>query len=201
MRLHEYGRNPDQRKASVNHPDLLLVGVAVSQATPHACMGTPTTMRCRKLAFTHTRDGFSRFEQARQAHLGTNGRQRSLMAMAPSGLDWQALYARLKSWGYEVGLVPCQAVRHTRKTMQDGPSQTADKEAYSVFDLLRQGQCCLPVARDSALPVASRLRQRAMAWKKRVSQLRHHLQAALHLALPELHALLKDLPPPTAWRF
>jgi hypothetical protein len=41
MRLTEYGRNPHKRKAYVHQPDLLLVGVAVSQATHSACLGTP----------------------------------------------------------------------------------------------------------------------------------------------------------------
>jgi transposase len=201
MRLHEYGRNPDKRKAYVNHPDLLLVGVDVSKAKHHACMGTQTTMSCRKLAFTHTRDGFRRFAQALQAHLVKNGRQRILIAMEPSGIYWQALYARLKSCGYEVCLVHCHAVRNNRKTMQEGTSKTDEKDAYSVFDLLRQGTFFLPVERDSALQAAYRLRQRSMALKKRVRQLRKQLRAAIHLACPELKALITDLPPPTALRF
>lgn len=154
MRLHAYGRTPDKRKASVNHPDLLLVGVDVSKAKHHACMGTQTTMSCRQLALTHTREGFRRFAQALQAHLVTNGRQRLLMAMDPAGLSWQALSARLKSCGSEVCLVHGQAVRNTRKTMQDGTRKTDAKEAYSVCDLLRQGTFFLPVERDSALQAA-----------------------------------------------
>jgi len=201
MRLHEYGRNPDKRKAYVNYPDLLLVGVDVSKAKHNACMGTQTTMSCRKLEFTHTCDGFRRFAQALQAHLVKNGRQRILIAMEPSGIYWQALYARLKSCGYEVCLVHCQAVRNNRKTMQDGTSKTDEKDAYSVFDLLRQGKFFLPVERDSELQAAYRLMQRSMALKKRVSQLRPQLRAAIHLAFPELNALIKDLTQPTAWRF
>jgi transposase len=40
-----------------------------------------------------------------------------------------------------------------------------------------------------------------MALKKRVSQLRNQLRAALHLAFPELNPLMKDLTQPTALRF
>jgi transposase len=40
-----------------------------------------------------------------------------------------------------------------------------------------------------------------MALKKRVSQLRNQLRAAIHLAFPELNSLIKDLTQPTALRF
>jgi hypothetical protein len=126
-----------------------------------------------------------------------NGRQRILIAMEPSGIYWQALYERLHSCGYEVCLVHCQAVRNNRKTMQDGTSKTDEKDAASVFDLLRQGKFFLPVARDPQLRVAYRLMQRHMALKKRGSQLR----AAIHLAFPELNPVIKDLTQPTSLRF
>jgi transposase len=157
-------------------------------------------MSCRKLEFTHTREGFGRFEQTLKAHLDKNGRRRILIAMEPSGIYWQALYERLKSCDYEVCLVHCQAVRNNRKTMQDGTSKTDEKDAASIFDLLRQGKFFLPVARDPELKAAYRLMQRHMALKKRVSQLRNQLRAAIHLAFPELNPLVKDLTQPTALR-
>src|SRR5262245_17538979 len=43
--------------------------------------------------------------------------------------------------------------------------------------------------------------RRAMALKKRGSQLRNQLRAAIHLAFPALNPLVKDLTQPTAWRF
>src|SRR4029450_13218070 len=59
----------------------------------------------------------------------------------------------------------------------------------------------LPVDRDPELKAAYRLMQRHMALKKRVSQLRKQLRAAIHLAFPELNPLVKDLTQPTALRF
>jgi len=154
MRVHEYGRNSNKRKEYVHQPDLLLVGVDVSKAKHNACLGTQTTMSCRKLEFTHTREGFRRFEQALKVHLVKNGRQHILIAMEPSGIYWQALYERLHSCGYAVCLVHCQAVRNNRKTMPDGTSKTDEKDAASVFDLLRQGKFFLPVDRDPELKAA-----------------------------------------------
>jgi hypothetical protein len=121
--------------------------------------------------------------------------------MEPAGLSWQALYARLQSWGSEGSLGPCHAVRTHRQTRQDGTSKTDAKDAYSLFDLLRPGTGFLPGARAPALPAASRLLPRSMAWNKRLSPLRHQRRAARPLALPALTPLLQDLPPPTAWRF
>jgi hypothetical protein len=201
MRLTEYGRNPHKRKAYVHQPDLLLVGVAVRQATHSACLGTPTPGSCRKLAFTPTREGFRRFAPTLRAHLVTNQCQRRLIAMAPSGIDWPALYERLQSCGYGVCLGPGHAVRTNRKPRQDGTRKTAAKAAYSLFDWLRQGQCFLPGDRAPELPAASRLRRRHRARKKRVRPLRNHRRAAIHLPLPALHPRVKALTPPTAVRF
>jgi transposase len=201
MRLTEYGRTPQKRKAYVQQSDLLLVGVDVSKAKHSACMGTQTGMSCRKLEFTHTREGFQLFEHTLRNHLDKNHCRRMLIAMEPSGIYWQALYARLKDSGYGVCLVPCQAVRNNRKTMPHGTSKTDEKDAYSIFDLLQQGKFFLPVVRDAELQAAYRLMQRHMALKKRVGQLRNQLRAAIHLAFPELNPLVKDLTQPTALRF
>jgi hypothetical protein len=200
MRRQEAGRNPHRRKEYGHHPDLLLVGVDVSQAKHNACIGTQTTMSCRKRALTHPHEGFRRFAQPLTAPLVKNGRQPILIAMAPSGISWQARYARLNSCDYAVCLVHCPAVRNNRTTMPDGTSKTDEKDAASVFDLLRQGQFLLPVDREPALQAASRLLQRHLALKKRGSQLRHQRRAALHLAFPERNPLVQALTQPTAWR-
>jgi transposase len=201
MRLTEYGRTPQKRKAYVQQSDLLLVGVDVSKAKHSACIGTQTGISCRKLEFTHTREGFQRFEHTLRHHLDKNNCRRVLIAMEPSGIYWQALYERLKDSGYGVCLVHCQAVRNNRKTMPDGTRKTDEKDAYSIFDLLQQGKFFVPVARDAELQAAYRLMQRHMALKKRVGQLRNQLRAAIHLAFPELNPLMKDLTQPTALRF
>jgi transposase len=201
MSLKEYARNPQQRKAYVQQPGLLLVGVDVSQAKHNACIGTQTGITCRKLVFTHRREGFQRFEQTLRDHLVKTSCRRLLIAMEPSGIYWQGLYDRLRSCGYDVCLVSCQAVRNNRKTMQEGTSKTDEKDAYSVLDLLRQGKFFLPVERDAALQAAYRLMHRYMALKKRGSQLRNQLRAAIHLTFPELNPLIKDLTHPTSLRF
>jgi transposase len=198
MRLKEYGREPQKRKAYVQQSDLLLVGVDVSKAKHSACLGTQTGISCRKLEFTHTREGFQLFEQTLRDHLVKTNCRRTLIAMEPSGIYWQALYERLKSCGYGVCLVHCQAVRNNRKTMPDGASKTDEKDAYSIFDLLLQGKFFLPVERDPELRAAYRLMQRHMALKKRMSQLRNQLRAAIHLTFPELNPLVQDLTQPTA---
>ena len=102
MRLKEYGRNANKRKEYVHQPDLLLVGVDVSKAKHSACLGTQTGISCRKLAFTHPREGFQLLEQTLRDHLGKTHCRRTLIAMEPSGIYWQALYERLKSCGYGV---------------------------------------------------------------------------------------------------
>jgi Transposase len=198
MRLTEYGRDPHTRKEYGHQPALRLVGVDVSQAQHNACLGTQTLMSCRKLAFPHTREGFQRFEPPLTAHLVNNERQRTLIAMEPSGIYWQALYERLTSGGDEVCLGHGHAVRNNRQTRQDGTSKTEAKDAASGFAVLRQGKCFLPVARDPALLAAYRLRRRHMARKKRGSQRRNQPRAAMHLALPELNPLIQALTQPTA---
>jgi transposase len=201
MRLKEYGRNPNKRKVYIQQPGLLLVGVDVSKAKHSACIGSQTDVSCRKLDFTHTREGFTLFEQTLRNHLVTNSCHRLLIAMEPSGIYWQGLYERLRSCGYDVCLVSCQAVRNNRKTMPETISKTDEKDAYSVLDLLRQGTFFLPVERDAELKAAYRVMRRSMALKKRVSQLRNQLRAAMHLTFPELNSMIKDLTQPTSLRF
>jgi transposase len=201
MRLKEYGRNAKTRKVYIQQPGLLIVGVDVSKAKHSACVGTQTDVSCRKLDFTHTREGFKRFEQTLREHLTKNSCRRLLIAMEPSGIYWQGLYERLRSCGYDVCLVSCQAVRNNRKTMPETISKTDAKDAYSVFDLLRQGKFFLPVERDAELKAAYRLMRRSMALKRRLSQLRNQLRAAIHLTFPELNPMIKDLTQPTSLRF
>ena len=151
----------------------------MSQAKHNACIGTQIGITCRKLAFTHSREGFRRFEQTLRDHLVKNSCRRLVIAMEPSGIYWQGLYDRLRSCGYDVCLVSCQAVHNNRKTMQEAMRKTDEKDAYSVLDLLRQGEFFLPVARDAELQAAYRLMHHHMALKKRVSQLRNQLRAAI----------------------
>jgi Transposase len=201
MRLTEYGRPPQKRKAYVPQSALLLVGVDVSNAQHSAGIGTQPGISCRNLAFPHTREGCQRFAHPLRHHLDKNQCRRVLMAMEPSGLYGQALEERRKDSGSGVCLVPCPAVRNHRKPMPAGTRKTAATDADSLFDLLQQGTCFLPVARAAALQAASRWRQRPMALQNRVGPLRNPRRAASHLAFPALHPLLKDLTPPTAWRF
>jgi hypothetical protein len=144
----------------------------VRKAKHHACRGTPALISWRKLAFTHTRAGFRRFAQTLRNPLVQTRGQRLLIALEPSGLYGQARYERLNGWGYAVWLVHGHAVRHNRKTMQEGTRKTAKKDAYSVFDWLRPGRVVLPVERAPAWKAAYRLRQRPMALKQRIRQRR-----------------------------
>jgi hypothetical protein len=89
MRLKEYGRNPKTRKVYIQQPGLLIVGVDVSKAKHSACIGTQANVSCRKLDFTHTREGFKLFEQTLRGHLVTNSCHRLLIAMEPSGIYWR----------------------------------------------------------------------------------------------------------------
>lgn len=200
MRLKDYHRNQRMRKEFIDQPDLLLVGVDVSKARHHACIGTKAGVICRRFHFTHNREGFSAFERALREHLARKECRRVLIAMEPSGIYWLALYERLRSCGFGVCLVNCQAVHNNRKTLQ-AASKTDEKDAYSIFDLLLQGKFFLPVERDPELKAAYRLMRRHMALKKRVSQLRNQLRGALHLAFPELNSVIGDLTEPTSLRF
>ena len=93
MRLKEYGTKPQERvKSMFKQPGLLLVGVDVSQAKPSACLGPQTGLTCRKLEFTHSREGCQLFEQTRRTHVVKNNCRHLLLAMEPSGISWQGLY-------------------------------------------------------------------------------------------------------------
>ncbi len=149
MRLKEYGRNAKTRKVYIQQPGSVDRWSRREQSHTSACIGTQADVSCRKLDFTHNREGFKRFEQTLREHLAKNSGRRLLIAMEPSGIYWQGLYERLRSCGYNVCLVSCQAVRNNRKTMPETTSKTDAKYAYSVFDLLRQSKFFLPVESDA----------------------------------------------------
>jgi transposase len=201
MRLKDYGRNPEKRKAYVQQKGLLMVGIDISKDKHDACIGTVDTTIQRKLTFSHCREGFSHFEKTIRKSMFKAKCRRVLIAMEPSGIYWYALYERLKACGYGVCLVNCQAVSNNRKTLPDGANKTDRKDAYSIFDLLCQGKFLLPVVRDPDLQAAYRMMCRHMALKKRISRIRNQLRQAIHLAFPELNDQIKDLCMPTSLRF
>jgi len=201
MRLKDYARNLEKRKVYVQQPGLLLIGVDISKTKHDACIGIKNEVIQRKLTFAHSREGFQMFEKAIRKNMFKAKCRRVLIGMEPSGIYWYALYERLRSCGYGVCLVNCQAVSNNRKTMPDGVNKTDEKDAYSIFDLLAQGKFLLPVQRDPELMAAYRMMQRHMALKKRISRLRNQLRQAIHLAFPELNPLIKDLTLPTSLRF
>ena len=201
MRFKDYGRKSKLRKAYVQSPGLLMVGVDIGKASHSACFGTKTGAVAAKFDFAHNRQGFDTFERAvRKLRFKTKSK-RVLIGMEPSGLYWYSLYDRLKRCGFGVCLVNCLAVKNNRRTMRHGTSKTDPKDAHSVFDLLIQGKFFLPVVRDPELAAAYRLMRRHMAVKKRVHRLRNQLRGALHLAFPELNDMIKDLTMPTSLRF
>lgn len=201
MRLKDYGRNPKKRKEYVQQPGLLLIGIDVSKAKHDACIGTKDGIIQRKITFAHSREGFQMFENTMRKSMFKAKCRRVLIAMEPSGIYWYALYERIKSCGYGICLVNCQAVCNNRKTLPGGINKTDRKDAYSVFDLLCQGKFFLPVVRDPELQAAYRMMQRHMALKKRVSRIRNQLRQAIHLAFPELNPLISNLGLPTSLRF
>lgn len=201
MRLKDYARHQKKRKEFVQQPHLLMIGVDVSKAKHDAYLGTQTEILCRKCSFSHNRDGFRFFEQKIRESLRTTQCKQALIAMEPSGIYWLALYEKLKAAGFYVCLVNPQAVQNNRRTIQGGESKTDPKDAHAIFDLLQQGKFFLPVQRDAELKAAYRLMRRHMALKKRSSQLRNQLRAAIHLAFPELNDEIANLTLPTSLRF
>ncbi len=179
----------------------MMVGVDISKNKHDACIGTMDATLQRKLTFPHNREGFQLFEKTIRKWMFKAHCHRVLIGMEPSGIYWYALYERLKSCGYGVCLVNCQAVSNNRKTLPDGANKTDRNDAYSIFDLLCQGKFLLPVLRDPDLQAAYRMMCRHMALKKRISRIRNQLRQAIHLAFPELNDQIKDLCMPTSMRF
>ncbi len=59
MRLKDYARNHKKRKDYVQQPDLLMVGVDVSNVKHDAYLWTKAGIICRKLGFTNRRERFN----------------------------------------------------------------------------------------------------------------------------------------------
>ncbi len=91
MRLQDYARNPTRRKAYVQQPALLLVGLDVSKTTHDACLGTHEGIGYRKRTCMHSREGFRMFESVVIQQMANHQSRRVLRAMEPSGIYWHGL--------------------------------------------------------------------------------------------------------------
>jgi transposase len=86
MRLKDYGRNPKKRKAYVQQPGLLLIGIDISKSKHNACIGTKNGITQRKMTFAHSRKGFQMFEDMIRKSMFTHTCKKTLIGMEPSGI-------------------------------------------------------------------------------------------------------------------
>ena len=127
---------------------ILWVGIDISKRQHTACLGTQDQVLCRRLRFTNSRRGLERLEAAIRRVQSQSQATAVVIGMEPSGVYWKPLFAQLRLRGYQVVSVDAKAVKHNRKTLSGNGSKTDRKDAYCIYDLLRQGKFFLPV--DSA---------------------------------------------------
>ena len=187
-------------QAEVDPSRMLWVGVDISSRQHEACVGTSDRVLRRRLTIANTRDGLAQLEAAISKEGRTIRAQAVIVGMEPSGVYWKPLAAQLRQRGYAVVLVHTKAVRHNRQTMRDG-SKTDSKDAFAIWDLLRQGKFFLPLERDAEHEAAYRLMQHYAASRRRSAQIRNQLRAVLALAFPELNERFRHLDGKTALAF
>lgn len=180
---------------------ILWVGIDISKRQHTACLGTQDRVFCRRLRFTNSRDGLKHLEATIHRIQGKSQATVVVLGMEPSGTYWKPLFAQLRLRGYRVVSVDAKAVKHNRKTLSGNGSKTDKKDAYCIYDLLRQGKFFLPVERDPELESVYRLMQHYEDSRKRSGQIRNQLRALIGLAFPELNEHFKKLHAKTALAF
>jgi transposase len=180
---------------------ILWVGIDISKRRHTACLGTQDQVFCRRLRFTNSRRGLERLEAAIRRVQSQSQATAVVIGMEPSGVYWKPLFAQLRLRGYQVVSVDAKAVKHNRKTLSGNGSKTDRKDAYCIYDLLRQGKFFLPVERAPHLESAYRLMRHYEDSRKRSGQIRNQLRALIGLAFPELNERFKKLHAKTALDF
>ncbi len=180
---------------------ILWVGVDISKRKHSACMGTRDRVFCRHVRFTNTRDGLEHFVAAIRRVQRESQASVVIIGMEPTSVYWKPLNAQLRRLGYATVLADAKAVKHNRQTLGGNASKSDKKDAFAIYDLLRQGKCLLPVEREPALESAHRLMQHYEDSRHRSGQIRNQLRASLSLVFPELNELIKKLDGKTAQAF
>jgi len=86
-------------------------------------------------------------------------------------------------------------------THGDNASKTDRKDAFCIWDLLRQGKYFTPVERDPEHAAAYRIIRHYEDSRKRSDEIRNQLRGTLALAFPELNERFQDLTGKTALSF
>lgn len=178
---------------------ILWVAIDISKSRHTACLRTQDRVLRRQVRFTNTRAGLEHLEamiRRVQSEI-----QIVVLGMEPSGVYWKPLFAQLRRRGYRIVLVDPAAVKHNRKTLSGNGSKTDKKDAFCIYDLLRQGKFFLPVEQDPELESVYRRMQHYEDSRKRTGQIRNQLRALIGLAFPELNAYFKKLHAKTALAF
>ncbi|MCP3958991.1 MAG: IS110 family transposase, partial [bacterium] len=145
----------------------------------------------RRLRFRNNLEGLRQLEGAIQKVQMSCQADEVVIGMEPSGVYWKPLYEQLQKRGYRLVLVHTKAVKHNRQTHGDNASKTDRKDAFCIWDLLRQRKYFTPVKRDPEQAVAYRILRHYEDCRKRTDQIRNQLRSSLALAFPELNELFK----------
>ncbi len=179
----------------------LWVAVDIGKRQHQAYLAPSSQGLRRRLRFRNNRQGLCQLDKAIQRAQSACQADDVVIGMEPSGVYWKPLYEQLKTLGYRVVLVHATAVKYNRQTHGDNPSKTDRKDAFCIWDLLRQGKYFTPVKRDPEQATAYRMMRHYEHSRKRCDQIRNQLRVSLALAFPELNERFADLTCKTALSF
>ncbi len=181
--------------------ETLWVGIDIGKRHHDAYLGCSGRGPRHRVRFRNHREGLGLLDEAIQKTLTSCQADEIVIGMEPSGVYWKPLYEQLRTRGSRQVLVHAKAVKHNRETQGDNASKTDRKDAFSIWDLLRQGKYFTPVERDPEQAAAYRLMRRYEDSRKRSEEIRNQLRGSLALAFPELNERFQDLTGKTALSF
>ena len=171
----------------------LWVAVDIGKRQHEAYLAASSQGPRRRLRMRNNRRGLRQLTEAIEKAQSACQAGDVVIGMEPSGAYWKPLFEQLQRLGYRVVLVHATAVKHNRATHGDNPSKTDRKDAFCIWDLLRQGKFFTPVKRDPEQAAAYRLMRRYEDSRKRSDQTRNQLRESLAVAFPELNERFEDL--------
>lgn len=124
-----------------------------------------------------------------------------VVGMEPTSIYWKPLKEFLVKEGITVVLVDPNAVYYNRKTINGNQSKTDKKDAYAIYDLLKQNKFLIPRKHSARYQEGQTLLTDIHELETDILRKKNQLRAKLGIVFPEFENIFADAFKPSTLRF
>lgn len=191
--LNYHNQTLENWKAEINKGKVLLIGVDISKKKHDCCFGVKDSVISPHFIFTNTRDGFEfLLAQIKNESMKSNCTN-VIIGMEPTSNYWKPLHFYLIKNGYDVVLVETVAVHHNRKTMPKNRGKTDKKDAFAIYDLMRQGKILLSEQISEKYQTGQAMLKTYSKCENEIIRKKLQIRSKLSAIFPEIEVYIKDI--------